>query len=154
MKYRIQLNAIFDNKNANDILNYVENIKTLIYEETIYPSIPIIRKAKKNEKGNSVDSQIEYAKVDFSNIKKTHINNPSGINEFEINIDISFNIQSDYYDFLNYIETIKPNAINSDSSYIRNCRFFECMHEEIPLRRDGKYFYINFDGVKEKHPII
>ncbi len=157
MKYRIQLFATFNNTDSNDILDEVETIKTNVYDVDHYTEVDIIRKAKKLEYNETDDSDfipIEYDNVDFDAGEITHSDVPTGIVEFDVDLDISFSDSQKYYDFLNYIETIKGNA-KVGSSYIRHCRFFECRHDEttIPLPKDGSYSYIDFDGSELTHPV-
>ena len=150
MKYRIQLNAVFNNTNSNSILNEVESIKSNVYEAESYTSVPIVRKAEKLDVvGEITENPTLYDSVDFDVSQTTHSGEPEGKSNFKIEVDISFSAEQDYKNFLNYIESIKSNA---STDYNRNCRYFECRHEEsVPLNKDGAYSYIDFDGEQITH---
>ncbi len=148
MKYRIQLNAVFNNVNANSILIYIESIKNKVYKPSFKTIVNIERIAKKIEYVNYMNTPDEYDHVNFDEGVASHIGVHTG-DEFGIVIDISFTVQQDYFNVLNYIESIKSNALSG--SYIRYCRYFECRHEEIPLTKDGTYGFINFDGEQINH---
>jgi len=154
MKYRVELNTVFNNTDANSLLNYIESIKTKIFNQ-IGTQVPIVRKAYKgNYEEDALIQENQYASIDFDSSQYNHIDSPGGITDFHIIIDISFTVQQDYYDFLNYVETIKSNALNTGPIvYIRNCRYYICRHEEIPLIKDGVYSYIDFDGSQLIHPV-
>ena len=148
MKYRIQMDAVFNNSDANSILDHIESIKTKVYTPIGSELVEIILKSNKCDIGE-VGEQTEYDFVDFTTEQETHTTNHSGT-EFQIKVDVSFVVLQDYYDLLNYIETIKSSTINT-AGYVRDCRFFQCNHDESPLIKDGTYSYIDFDGTELTH---
>lgn len=145
MKYRIQFSGIVDNTDANAILNEVESIKTDVYEADHYTPVHIKRITKKCK---NQDEEVVYSSVDFDVSQETHSGTPTGETDFKIDVDISFTVLQDCYDFLNYIEGIKSDVTDG------NCRWFSCRHEEMttPLPKDGSYSYIDFDGEVIEHP--
>jgi len=147
MKYRIQLNAVFPNTIANTILNEVESMKTDVYEAQSFTEVAIERIGKKLEVVDEYETATEYETINFDAGQATHSGSPEGTG-FVVVVDISFSSETDCNTFLNYIETVKSNA---DSNKLRSCRYFECNHEEIPLKKDGSYSYINFDGEQITH---
>lgn len=149
MKYRVQLTAVFDNTNANAILNHVESIKTQVYDAQSPTVVPIERKGKKLEYIEDFHySGTEYEVIDFDISQQSYSVLHIGT-EFTVEVDISFVVEQNCKDFLNYIEGIKSNAV---SSKIRTCRWFECRHEEaLPLVKDGAYSYLDFDGEQIIH---
>jgi len=148
MKYRIQLNAVFNNTNANAILNQVESIKDKTYNALSATVVPIIRKGKKLEIADDLITPTEYENVNFDTTQVTHSGIPEGLG-FVTDVDISFAVEQDCFDFLNYIEGVKNQA---DSDEPRKCRWFECRHEEAaPLSKDGAYSYIDFSGEQIEH---
>lgn len=147
MKYRIQFKASFDNTNSNNILNEIEGVKTKVYEADSYKAVNIIRKTEK--KDSSEINATVHSSVDFDASQVTHSDTPSGT-EFVVDLDISFSLQQDFYDCINYLESIKSLAINTSSRF---GRYFECMHDESPLRNDGGYSYIDFDGSQLTYPL-
>jgi len=148
MKYRVQFNAVFNNVNANTILNQVESIKDKIYNALSATSVLIIRKGKKLEVVDEYEIPTEYENIDFDESQDTHSGTPEGTG-FKVDIDVSFAVEQDFLNFLNYIESIKSDA---DSDKIRYCGWFECRHEEaLPLSKDGAYSYLDFDGEQIEH---
>lgn len=149
MKYRIQLKAVFNNTKANDLLNQVELIKASVFIPNAYTPVEIIRDGKKssNEPPYIDTPAINYINIDFDAAQDTHIDSPSGIDEFLVLIDVSFTSQNDCYTLMNYIESIKTYAITGTSNnYLKFCRHFECKHDENPLTNDSSYIYVDFDG--------
>lgn len=148
MTYRIQLQAVFDSNIANEILNQVESQKSLVFEPNYYTEVPNIRESKKLEDNkNKKDIDLDqYVNINFDEIQKKHTHNISGVG-FLVKLDISFSVEQDYFDFINFIETKKANA---DNSKIRNCRHFQCNHDSQikPLPLDGAYIHVDFDGVE------
>ena len=155
MKYRIQLNAVFNNTNANAILNRVETDKTKVYKAVEYTQVEIMRVAKKYDYDSVENNKgTERESVDFDASQDTHSGEPTGVSEFYVELDISFSVQSDFDSFMNYLEGIKDNYINpSGEDYIRIGRNFDCKHEESPLTKDGAYTYMDFDGVQLTYPL-
>lgn len=152
MKYRVQLNAVFSNADANSILDQVESIKTKPFSATGYTAVPIVREAKKLQYvSDGITVATEHDSVDFESGVVSHTGD-QGETEYEVAVDVSFDVQQDYYDFINYIETIKGSALTT-SNQIRSCRSFICRHDEVPLQRDGGYSNINFDGQELTYPI-
>lgn len=146
MKYRVQFNAVFKNSDANKILNHIEQIKKKAFMPLGSTEVEIILSTKKSEYVSNSQYPVNiYSQVDFNLSPKNHGDIPQGILEFEVSVDISFEIEQDSFDLLNYIESIKSLALTTDNQ-LRLCRFFECMHEEFPLRNDGSYSYIDFSG--------
>lgn len=155
MKYRVQLEATFNNTNSNNILNYIESIKDKVFSTVESTEVTIIRKADKRDHvpNDVISLGTGRESVDFDNpTQETYSASPEGVTEFDIILDVSFSIQQDMYDLLNYVESIKSEAILG-SNYSRMCRFFECRHEEVPLSKDGPYSYIDFDGAQVNHPV-
>jgi len=149
MKYRIQMEAVFNNTYANDILNEIESVKANVYDAEQSTAVSIIRKCEKLEVVEEAGEATLYDSVDFNASQDNHTGSPSGISEFRVNLDVSFDTESECNDLLNYIEGIKSNASNS---YGRICRWFQCRHEEnTPLSKDGAYSYIDFDGEQIEH---
>lgn len=148
MKYRVQMNAVFNNSDSNDLLNHMESIKANVYIPDFYTPVYINKDTKKIE--NVEDNPIEYVSVDFEGTQESHLGTHPG-DEFKMNIDVSFENESDLFSLLNYIETIKDKALVGDNE--RNCRYFECKHEELatPLPKDGSYSYIDFDSAPVTH---
>jgi len=148
MKYRVQLDAVFNNTNANSILNHAESIKDKVYNSESPTEVDIIRKGQKSEVINDFDIGTIYENVNFDASQASHSGTPEGT-EFKVGVDISFAVEQDLKNFLNYIESIKSNASSENT---RSCRFFECRHEEnTPLAKDGEYSYIDFDGEIIEH---
>lgn len=151
MQKRIQFNVVFNNSDANDILNHVEGIKSSVKVPVGNELVAIIRKTSKLE--NITDGIVNptvYATIDFDISAATHNTTHTGT-EFEVVIDVCFEVDQDFYDLLNYIESIKVNAITG-AGYARGCRFFDCNHDSNPLIKDGSYSYIDFDGIQVTHP--
>lgn len=149
MKYRIQMDAIFSNANANSILDHMESIKSLPHASTGFEHVSTVRKSSKCNIDNIDNPLVEYDTVDFDTAQTTHTTSHSGT-EFHVSLDVSFSVQQDYLNLLNYIESIKSLSI-STTGYIRVCRFFICNHDENPLINDGSYNYIDFDGAVQSH---
>lgn len=153
MKYRVQLNAVFNNTDANAILNHIEGIKSSIYKAVEPTQVQIVREAKKLEYiSDGLVIATEYASVDFDAVATTHVDVPADT-ELEILLDVSFSVEQDNFDLLNYLETIKGQALTT-SNQIRTCRFFICRHEEVPIQKDGEYSYTDFDGTILTYPIV
>ena len=147
MKYRVQMEAVFNNSDSNDILNHIESVKASVYKAEYFTPVYVNRLSKKLE--NTELEPTEYVSVDFDGSEEAHLGTNTGT-EFKVLIDVSFSANLDLINLLNYIESIKSNAINT---YNRSCRYFECKHEELvtPLPKDGAYGYINFDGEVVNH---
>lgn len=153
MKYRIQFSASFNNTNSNAILNEIETVKTKVFNPSNYTSVPIIRKLNKTDYETDPDIiPNEYNSIDFDASEDTYSDTPTGITEFTVNIDISFDVEQDFFDCINYLESIKSNAIVAN---IKSCRHFECSHEESqPLPKDGPYVYMDFSGSQLTYPLV
>lgn len=142
MKYRVQLNAVFNNSDANDILNQMESIKDKVFN-SLSTIVPIIRETKKDSyDSNPTEELTEYVSIDFDATQATHSDVPP-VSDLNIKIDISFTVQQDFYDCINYLESIK-NLAQVDK--LRFGRIFDCNHDEDPLINDGTYIYTDFDG--------
>ena len=142
MKYRIQFSGAFDNTNSNAILNEMESAKAKVFSPTGFTQVPIERKGKKLEYLENNDVPTEYASIDFDAIQATH-SVDDGQAYYEVNLDLSFDVEQDFLDCINYLETIKNSA---DNTKAHSCRHFECNHDEIPLVLDGSYTYMDFMG--------
>lgn len=148
MKYRVQLDAVLNSDDSNAILNQVETIKADVFAPTGYTSVPIARIVKKLEVTDEIGQPTEYDVVDFDASSDTHTHQVTGLDEFNVKVDISFSVEQDYFDFLNYIESVKTNIVSG------SCRFFVCRHDEVPLQKDGGYAYINLTGAQLTYPIV
>jgi len=148
MKYRVQFEGVFNNTDANAILNHIESIKTDVFKATQYTEVSIIRKAIKTDyDGQLLSPGNEYASVDFDIAQATHSGDPTGVVEFYVGVDVSFTVQQDEFDLLNYLESIKANALTgSGNDYLRFGRHFDCRHDQSPLINDGSYTFMDFDG--------
>lgn len=154
MKYRIQFSAVFDNTDANAILNEIETDKAKVFEPNYYTEVPNIRKGKKleDDESKAETDLIEYVSIDFDDTPQTITDTNSGISQYLVSIDISFDVEADFHDCINYLESIKGNAFSDRN---RSCRHFECNHDSQakPLPKDGSYTYMNFDGPQLTYPL-
>jgi len=155
MKYRIQFSGVYNSDNANAILNQIESQKHDVFEPTYYTAVPIVRKSKKLESDENKEEPelAEYVSVDFdASGSETHTHSISGIDEFLVIVDVSFDLIADFHTCINYLESVKSNADNTKQ---RNCRYFDCKHEEqiIPLPKDGSYTFMDFDGSQLTYPL-
>jgi len=155
MKYRIQFSAVYDSANANAILNQIESQKHDVFDPTYYTEVQIIRKSKKLESDETkFESELtEYISVDFdASGSETHVHSISGIDEYLLIVDVSFDLIADFHTCINYLESVKANAFVDKH---RNCRHFECKHEEQtnPLPNDGIYTYMDFTTAPLVYPL-
>jgi len=155
MKYRIQFKAVYDNSDTNAILNQIETQKHDAFTPAYYTEVDIIRLGKKIESDDTKEEYelTEYISVDFdASGSETHTHSISGIDEYLVNLDLSFDLEADFNDCMNYLESIKDTAFVSKERY---CRNFECRHDEQvkPLPKDGAYTYMDFDGSQLTYPL-
>ena len=154
MIYRLQVSAVFDSDTANDILNQVEAQKSDIFVPGYYTEVANVRDARKLEDDEAKEESdlVEYVNVDFDVAQATHTHDISGVAGFLFKLDVSFVVQQDFYDLINYIEARKLTANNNK---IRYGRFFDCNHDSQakPLPLDGAYTYIDYDGLVLVYPL-
>lgn len=141
MKYRIQFKASFNNTDANTIINEIETAKDKVFAPDAYTPVPIIRKTDKQVYNEETEEITIYSSIDFDAESTEHTGSPSGIDLFEVDIDISFAVLQDYYDCINYLESIKDLA---DETKPRYCRHFVCNHDVNPIVKDGPYTIMSF----------
>lgn len=137
MKHRIQFFVNIKKINANIFLNYFESIKNKIYKPDYYTPVYIKRYV------DLYDKDYDFEKIDnnilFTISPDTEEQNFNFIDE-EIKflkIDVSFSNIEDFNETFNFI---KQNKNLCEKIIMNQC--FECRHDEIPLKKDGQYFFI------------
>lgn len=151
MKYRVQADLSFtDESKSVALVNEVEVNKTEVFSPTGFTQVEIIRKAEKADYYDDfTDTKTNVSSVDFEASEVTHEVGATDT-EYRVEVDVSFEVQQDAYDLLNYIETIKTD---SSSDKTRSVRYFVCNHDEVPLIKDGAYTYVDFSIESQVHPI-